>query len=356
MALRVEANNRETCLSVKPGAVTMRKAKKIVRDGTIQQLLRRGAKTIVLSLLAFVATTVFVLVACSAPQSQTGPSNTGPQPATADWKEVALALGKEGSVQPGDVYKVSLPRSDLKVTVNGVELKPALALGSWVAFKKTGDMTTVMGDLVLTEDEVTPVLSKLQEGGIEQTALHNHVLRESPRVMYMHIHAMGEAVKIAKAIHDALALSKTPFTAPASSAQGQDLGIDSKQLDQILGQSGKINAGVYQFAVARADKIMENGMEVPPSMGLATAINFQPTGSAKAAITGDFVLIGSEVNPVIKALRANGIEVTALHSHMLDETPRLFFMHFWANDDAQKLARGLRAALDKMNIVKAQVK
>ena len=214
----------------------------------------------------------------------------------------------------------------------------------------------VMGDLVLTEDEVTPVLTKLQEGGVEQTALHNHVLHESPRVMYMHIHGMGDAVKIAKAIHDALALSKTPFTAPAGGTQSQDLEIDTKQLDQIIGQSGKVNSGVYQFGIARAEKIMDNGMEVPPSMGLATAINFQPTGAGKAAITGDFVLIASEVNPVIKALRDNGIEVTALHSHMLDETPRLFFMHFWANDDAQKLARGLRAALDKMNIVKAQGK
>jgi hypothetical protein len=234
-----------------------------------------------------------------------------------------------------------------------VELKPALALGSWVAFKKTGDMTMVMGDLVLTEDEVTPVMTKLEEGGVEPTALHNHVLHESPRVMYMHIHAMGDGAKIAKAIHDALALSKTPFAAPAAAPSNQDLGIDTKQIDQIMGQSGKINGGVYQFSVPRADKIMDNDMEVPPSMGVAQAINFQPTGGAKAAITGDFVLLASEVNPVIKALRENGIEVTALHSHMLVETPHLFFMHFWANDDSQKLARGLRAALDKVNIVKS---
>ena len=334
----------------------MRRARKIVQEATIQSLLKRGARQIGLSTLAFVATTLFVLVACSAPQNLSGSSNTGPQSAATDWKEVAQALGKEGSVQAGDVYKVSLPRTDLKVTVNGVELKPALALGSWVAFKKTGDMTMAMGDLLLTEDEVTPVLTKLQEGGVELTALHNHVLRESPRVMYMHIHGIGDAVKIAKAIHEALALSKTPFTASASSAQGQNLAIDTKQLDQMMGQSGKVNGGVYQFAIARAEKIMDNGMEVPPSMGLATAINFQPTGPGKAAISGDFVLIASEVNPVIKTLRDNGIEVTALHSHMLDESPRLFFMHFWANDDAQKLARGLRAALDKMNLVKAQAK
>jgi len=215
----------------------------------------------------------------------------------------------------------------------------------------------VMGDLVLTEDEVMPVMTKLQEGGVMQTALHNHVLHESPRVMYMHISAMGDAVKIARAIHEALSLSKTPFTAPAGGgAQNQDIGIDTKQLDQLMGQTGKVNGGVYQFSVPRAEKISDNGMEVPPSMWTATAINFQPTGGGKAAITGDFVMIASEVNPVIKALRDNGIEVTALHSHMLTETPRLFFMHFWANDDAMKLARGLRAALDRMNIAKTQPK
>jgi hypothetical protein len=277
-----------------------------------------------------------------------------------DWNAVAKAIGKAGSVQPGDVYKISLPRSDLQVTVRGVQIKPALALGSWIAFKKMGAMAMVMGDLVLTEDEVTPVMTKLQQGGVEQTALHNHVLGESPRVMYMHISAMGDAVKIAEAIHAALILSKTPLTAPTAaptvSAQVQDLGIDTKQVDQIMGQSGKVNSGVYQFSIPRAEEIREAGAVIPPSMGVAQAINFQPTGGGKAAITGDFVLIASEVNPVIRALRDNSIEVTAVHSHMLTESPRLFFMHFWANDDAQKLARGLRAALDKVNIAKSQAK
>ena len=331
----------------------MRKHRRIVREGLVQLALGRNSRRIVFGAVAFVLTTVFVMVACSAPQSESGQSHVGPQAAATDWKAVEQALGKAGSMQTGDVYKVSLPRSDLQVNVGGVQVKPALALGSWVAFRKAGDMTMVMGDLVLTEDEVTPVMTKLQVGGVEQTALHNHILHESPRVMYMHINAMGDAVKIAKAIHDALALSKTPFTAPASAAnQSQDLGIDTKQLDQIVGQSGKVNGGVYQFSIPRGEQITNRGMEVPPSMGVATAINFQVTGAGKAAITGDFVLIASEVNPVIKALRDNDIEVTALHSHMLDETPRLFFMHFWANDDALKLAHGLRAALDKMNIAK----
>ena len=319
--------------------------------------LARKTRRVVLSAVAFASATLIVLVACAAPQSQSGQSNNQQQPAATDWKPVEQALGKAGSIQPGDVYKASLPRSDLKVIVSGVELKPALALGSWVAFKKTGDMTLVMGDLVLTEDEVTPVMTKLEEGGVEPTALHNHVLHESPRVMYMHIHAMGDGVKIAKAIHDALALSKTPFAAPAAAPPNQDLGIDTKQIDQIMGQPGKLNGIVFQYSIARADDVTDTVMNgkaeiIPPAMGVAQAINFQPSGGGKAAITGDFVLIASEVNPVIKALRDSGIEVTALHSHMLTDSPHLFFMHFWANDDAQKLARGLRAALDKVNVKK----
>jgi hypothetical protein len=309
--------------------------------------MRRLRHLTIVATITFL-TTVLILVTSSATgNQQLSATITLQQSGAADWKAVGQAMGKEGVMLPGDVYKISLPRSDLRVTVSGVQLKPAFALGSWVAFKKAGNMTMVMGDLVLTEDEVTRVMTKLQEGGVEQTALHNHVLRESPRVMYMHIGAMGDAVKIARAIHDALALSKTPFT--AASGGNQELGIDTRQLDRIMGQSGKANGGVYQFGIPRAERITDNGMEVPPAMGVAMAINFQPTGGGKAAITGDFVLIASEVNPVIRALRDNGIEVTALHSHMLYENPRLFFMHFWANDDAIKLARGLRAALDKTN-------
>src|SRR5947208_2545676 len=335
----------------------MKRDRKLTRRILIHLSLARKTRRVLLSVVAFAVATLFVLAACSAPQNQSGQSNNQQQAGATDWKPVEQALGKAGSMQPGDVYKVSLPLGDLKVTVGGVELKPALALGSWVAFKKTGDMTMVMGDLVLTEDEVTPVLTKLQEGGVEISALHNHVLRESPRVMYMHIHAMGDGVKIAKAIHDALSLSKTPFAASPAPAQTQEIGIDTKQIDQIMGQTGKLNGVVFQYSIARADDVTDTAMSgkseiIPPAMGVAQAINFQPTGAGKAAITGDFVLIGSEVNPVIKALRDNGIEVTALHSHMLTDSPHLFFMHFWANDDAQKLAKGLRAALDKVNVKK----
>jgi len=271
---------------------------------------------------------------------------------TTRWKAVDDAMGRQGQDQPDGAHRFNMPRSDLKVTANGVEIKPGLALGSWAAFQTMGNHSDVMGDLVLTESEVGPVMQKLVDSGIEITALHNHLLNESPHVMYMHIHGQGDAVKLASSLRDALAFTKTPAAAPAPSGPPPDLGLDTKQLDTILGQTGRNNNGIYQYSVPRAEKITDGGMTVPNSMGVATAINFQPTGAGKAAITGDFVMIGREVNPVIKAVRQNGIAVTALHSHMLDEQPRLFFMHFWANDDALKLAKGLRAALDQTNSAK----
>lgn len=283
---------------------------------------------------------VFVLLAFATLSAQTDP-----------WKPIADALGRSGKEQSGGVYKVGLPRSDMHVTVDGVTLKPSLALGSWLAFKKMGDQTMVMGDLVLSEDEVEPVMLKLQQSGIEQTALHNHVLHESPRVMYMHISGHGDGVKLASALKAALALTATPPPA-APAAAPADLGLDADAIGAALGRKGTVNGGVLQFSVPRVETIHDAGMEIPPSMGTATAINFQPTGNGKAAITGDFVLLAPEVNPVIRVLREGGIQVTALHSHMLTEEPRLFFMHFWANADAVKLAKVLHEAVGKTNSAK----
>ncbi len=192
-------------------------------------------------------------------------------------------------------------------------------------------------------------MRKLQEGGIEISAVHNHLIGETPHVVYLHIASHGDAVKMAHAIRGAITLTKTPGPDAGGAVPPEPLGIDQKAVEGALGRSGKVNGGILQFGVPRAETITENAMVVPPSMGVATAINFQPTGGGKAAITGDFVLLAREVNPVMKALRDNGIEVTALHSHMLTEEPRLFFMHFWANDDAAKLAKGLRAALNLTN-------
>jgi hypothetical protein len=270
-----------------------------------------------------------------------------PAPDTTDWSAVDRAIGRPGALLPGGVHKYAFPRSDLHVRVGGVVIRPALALGGWVAFKGAGNNAMAMGDLVLLQREVTPVLTKLQEMGVSETALHNHLLHESPRLMYMHIEAEGDPVKIAEALHAALALTKTPPAQPAGGAPTASFGLDTAGVAAILGRRGQINGGVYQVSVPRATLVRVEGMEVPPSMGVTTGINFQPTGGGKAAITGDFVLAPEEVHPVIQALRAAGIEVTALHSHMLTEEPRLFFMHFWANDDALTLARGLRTALDR---------
>ena len=276
--------------------------------------------------------------------------------APASWSGVEQALGRRGAPQPGDVMKFSFPRRDLHVMVGEVQVKPSLALGSWVAFKRMADgQATAMGDLVLTDAEINPVISALQAGGVEQTALHNHILGGTPNTMYLHIRAHGKELDIARAIRRALEASKTPLdTNPAAPAGA--FALDTTAIAKALGYSGKVSGGVYQVGVARAEHIMEDGMEVPSSMGLATSINFQPTGGGKAAITGDFVMIGTEVNAVIRALRASGIGITALHSHMIGETPRLYFMHYWANDDALKLAHGLGAALAKTNSVKPKAR
>jgi uncharacterized protein DUF1259 len=268
----------------------------------------------------------------------------------ADWSAVEQTLGRKGAMQPGEVMRFSFPRRDLRVTARGVELRPAFALGSWVAFKDVGGgHATVMGDLVLTEDEVNAVVSRLQEGGVQQTALHNHVLAESPRVMYLHVAAHADPQAVARTIRAALEATRTPLDTAMSAGAPAPLDLDTAQIARTLGYAGRANGGVYQVSVPRAERITEGGREVPPSMGVATAINFQPTGSGRAAITGDFVMTAREVNPALRALRENGIEITALHSHMLNEQPRLFFMHFWANDDALRLARGLRAAIDVTN-------
>jgi hypothetical protein len=266
-----------------------------------------------------------------------------------DWTKVDEAVGKKGTDQSGGVHKFTFPRSDLEVTIDGVSIKPALALGGWVAFEPAGSGAMFMGDLVLTEAEVSPVMQRLIADDIEITAVHNHLLRSSVPVFYMHVGGHGDPVKLAASLHAALALSKTPLTAPAA-APAAALDLDTAALDKALGYKGTANGGVYQFSVPRAEAISERGMSVPPAMGTAIAINFEPTGGGKAAITGDFVLLAGEVNSVLKTLRQHGIEVTALHSHMIDDSPHLFFMHFWANDDAQKLAQGLRAALDHANI------
>jgi len=277
-------------------------------------------------------------------------------PATAsaadpDWKAVEQALGKPGQMQPGDVFRVGMPRTDLNVTVKGVPVKPGFALGSYAAFKQIGDRAMVMGDLVLLDQEIPAVMSGLLAGGLEVTAVHNHLNEMSPHVMYMHYAGRGDAVQMARALRQALSASGTPLGGPApAAAPAAGPTLDTKAIEQALGRSGRdVGGGIFQVTAPRAEAITEMGEALLPGMGVVTVMNFQPTSDGKAAITGDFVLIDREVNAVARTLRQQGVDVTAIHNHALMDTPRLFYMHFWANDDPVKLAAALRAALDQTN-------
>jgi hypothetical protein len=269
--------------------------------------------------------------------------------AETDWSQVDAAIGKKAAVA-GAVHRYGLPRSDLQVTLDGVTIKPGLALGGWTAFEPTEHAAMMMGDLVLTETEVNPVMRSLLANGVQVTAVHNHLLRTSPAIFYMHIGAHGDPVRLAKAVRDALAHTKTPFE-PSIALVGEppQVGFDTAQVDEAIGFQGKNNGGVYQFSIPKTEQLKADGAPVAPAMGVANVINFQPTGDGKAAVTGDFVAKAEEVEPLLTTLQSHGVEVTALHNHMLDDDPRLFFVHFWANDDAVKLAHGLRAALDAVH-------
>jgi hypothetical protein len=275
-----------------------------------------------------------------------------PAKAETNWLVVDTILTRTGAVS-GEVHRYGLPRSDLNVSLDGVALKPGFALGGWVAFEPMGDKAMMMGDLVLTETEINPVMSKLLSEGLQVTALHNHLLRANPPTFYMHVAGTGDPAQLARLVRAALEESKTPFdvkppaeTAAASAA----FDFETAKVDAAIGHKGKANGGVYQFGIPRADTIKMDGMAVPGAMGTAIGINFQPTGGGNAAITGDFVALSSELKPLITALRDNGIEVTAIHNHMVGDDPRTFFIHFWANDDAIKLANGLGAALQTLNV------
>ena len=267
-----------------------------------------------------------------------------------DWKMVEQALGKSGQVMPGDVFRIGMPRTDLSVTVKGVPVKAGFALGSYAAFKQVGDHAMVMGDLVLLDGEIPGVMSGLFAAGLDVTAVHNHLNEMSPHVMYMHYEGHGDAVALAKGLRQALSASATPLggSAPTSAASGPAL--DAKQIEQALGRTGReIGPGIYQVTVPRAESITEMGIPLLLAMGVVTVLNFQAVADGKAAITGDFVLLDKEVNPVARALRQHGVDVTAIHNHGLTDSPRLFYMHFWAVDAPARLGTALKAALDLTN-------
>jgi hypothetical protein len=269
-----------------------------------------------------------------------------PNSQSPDWSSVEKALGRTGKMMPGGVLRIGMPRSDLDVHLNGIKVEAPFALGSWLAFQGTPEKSMVMGDLVLAESELPAVIAKLEAGGLEVSAIHNHLVGESPRVMYTHIYGHGNGVSFARSLRDALAETKTPIPS-GSSAEPPKLAYDRAAIEKVMGKQGTLAGDVLQMSFPRPEDIEESGMKVSSAMGTGIAINFESAGNGNVATTGDFVLLATEVNKVIKALTTNGVTVTALHNHMLNETPRLFFLHFWGIGPESKIAAALRAGVDE---------
>lgn len=270
-------------------------------------------------------------------------------PQEVGWQWVERILGQQGSVQ-GGILKITFPRSDLKVQVGQIPIEPGLALTSWIAFKGMGGQAMAMGDLVLLEEEVPLVVPELVRRGLQVTALHNHLVGETPKVMYLHFWGRGNLRELAQDLRAVLSLTRTPFRLSSVSPEG--VGIESgliKTIEALLGHKGQGRGNLLQFSIPRKERVREEGEEIPPFMGVASAINFQQVAE-KMAVAGDLVLLAEEVNPVIQALSRHKIAVTAIHNHMLSESPRLFFLHFWGYDDPRKLAQGLKEALDRMKV------
>jgi len=268
-----------------------------------------------------------------------------------DWDAVEKIFGKPAKVQPDGVRRFGWPRTDLHVTLDSVAIEPTLALGSWAAFAAMPNGEAMaMGDLVLLGTEVNPVVSALQARGAQVLAIHNHLIGETPQILYLHFSATGSAAAVATALKTALERTATPLTpSPAAPAPSPSETAAFQRVEEALGRKGSMAGLVLQVSVPRAEAVQESGMPIPTGMGMANALNFQVVGG-KVATTGDFSLVASEVNPVIHALRSRGIEVTALHSHMLSETPRLFFLHFWGLDSPENIGAALKAALDRVAV------
>ncbi len=322
--------------------------------------LRVGVKDALTGTVVVAATVVVVLEGCSSGSKsgagsgkvQTGNPNSAVTTTDADWKPVADTLGRTGKLGDNSTaYRINLPRNDLHITSYGVDIKPGLSLGGYAAFARyDNNETLLMGDLVVTEEELPKVTDALQAHGLAQTALHKHLLQQTPPVWWTHIHGMGDAVQLAQGLKAALdATSIGPATPPPT--QQPPLDIDTAGVEQALGRKGTQDGGLLKYSIPRKDTIVEDGHVLPPaSLNLTTVINFQPVGGGRAAINGDFILIAPEVQKVIQALRAGNMQIVELHNHGLTEQPRLFYMHYWAVDDAVTLAKTLRPALDATNL------
>jgi hypothetical protein len=291
------------------------------------------------------------LVVCAA-LSLSFASSTRAQDIPAEYQQVLTALGKQGDFKD-KVLKVNIPRNDLSVTVANIKTPTPFGFGGWVAMTKGSDaMDVMMGDLVLTQDEVNPVMSALLDNGLEVTAVHNHFFWEEPRVFYMHVHGHGKPADLARKVKPALDLigkgTSRPAAAPAAPASAPAPSIDTAKLAQIVGTPGEQSGAVYKITVGRTDlKLTEMGAPINARMGLNTWAAFVGTND-KAAIAGDVAMLANEVQPVLKALRKNGIDVVAIHQHMTGTQPTIYFLHYWGTGPADQLARAFKVALGEL--------
>ena len=254
-------------------------------------------------------------------------------------------FGRNGTVT-GNVYRVTFPRRDLKISVGDFAVEPGLALTSWVALHRMGSESMMMGDLCMLDSEEPAVVAKLVEVGLSVTAIHNHLIGEKPAIKFLHFSGSGDAVTLAGKIRQVLAVTGTPLGPQVGTVTAT--APDWSPVEAVLGTKGKKSGYLLSYGFPRKEQLKEGGMEMPAPMGMATGINLQMDGG-RVATTGDFVLLADEVNKVVKALETHGITVTAIHNHMLYDEPRLFMMHFWGVGEPGKIAEGLRAALDQTN-------
>jgi hypothetical protein len=292
--------------------------------------------------LFLIIATMLLSVAATAPTWSDQPLDTA---------AISSALGRSGKLMPGDVYRVALSRSDLHVTIDGLTLRPGFALGGYAVYKAEPQGTLLLGDLPLSPAEVQAVQESLESSGFRITALHNHLLNETPHVMYMHYMKVGDAAALSADLERALALTKIPPPAAASATPALAADFASEDvIEQILGYKRTVTGGVLSIGVPRAETITLEGMTLPPSMGVATAMNFEPADGGRVATTGDFVLIAKEVPLVESSLKAHGFLATALHQHMLGDSPTLYYMHFYAVGTPESIAAGLKDALSYVNV------
>lgn len=271
---------------------------------------------------------------------------------SSNWTTVERVIGNNGTVLPDGTFMISLPRNDVQIIVGDIKLNREMAMDSWIVFADMGHETMMMGDLTLTTPELWIVQNQLLQEGVEISAIHNILNNETPQVFDLHISGKGDPVKMAEAVNNATKAARITFSRSSSDPVTQNF-PGKTDIDQILMANGKVEGEVLQYSIPRMEKITEDGMELAPYMDVATQLKFQALPEDEAAVTGEFVMTGDEVEPVLRTLNANSIHVTALHMHMLTEEPRLFYLHFWAVGDQLALARGLRDAVNQTNSVKA---